>query len=332
MGQGFPIPDLTAETVTQTLVEQVITHFGTPLEIHTDQGREFEAGFFQGVRQLLGIQKTRTMPFHPQSDGMVECFNRTVKTILSMFVDENQKNWDKHLPYVTMAYRSSQHDSTLNMLMLGREVGLPLDVVVGSPEGQPEALEVHEYVDGLRMRIERSHEFARRHLQRIQRYQKWQYDRRAQGAGFEPEQAAWLYNPAKKVGRAPKLQRYWKGPFAVLDCIDVTYMIQKSTRAKPPIVHYWLKTYLGVVDLGWWRRASAWYPAIEENGELRPTGPTPCSTSQSTEPTPKASKKVGKPWPLGSAPGLPHSWRRRHQKHLGRSGSRGPLVLVPLAD
>ena len=130
--EAFPLRDQTAETVARTLVEQVITRFGTPLEIHTDQGREFEAGLFRGVCRLLGIHKTRTTPFHPQSDGMVERFNRTVKAMLSMFVAENQDDWDEHLPYVMMAYRSSQHDGTKltpNMLMLGRDVGLPLDVV-----------------------------------------------------------------------------------------------------------------------------------------------------------------------------------------------------------
>ena len=57
--------------------------------------------------------------------------------MLSMFVAENQDDCDEHLPYVIMAYRSIQHDVTKftpNMLMLGQNVGLPLDVVVGPPE------------------------------------------------------------------------------------------------------------------------------------------------------------------------------------------------------
>ena len=58
--EAFPLPDQTAGTVARTLVEQVIARFGTPLEIHTDQGREFEAGLFRGVCRLLGIHKTRT--------------------------------------------------------------------------------------------------------------------------------------------------------------------------------------------------------------------------------------------------------------------------------
>ena len=102
--------------------------------------------------------------------------------MLSMFVAENQDDWDEHLPYVMMAYRSSQYDVTKftpNMLMLGREVALPLDVVVGSPEERSETTGAPDYVDGLRARLTRAHEFARRRLRQTQNYQKRQYDRRA---------------------------------------------------------------------------------------------------------------------------------------------------------
>ena len=55
--------------------------------------------------ELLGIDKTRTSPFHPSSDGLVERFNRTMETMLRMFVSENQSDWDEKLPCVLMAYR-----------------------------------------------------------------------------------------------------------------------------------------------------------------------------------------------------------------------------------
>ena len=64
---------------------------------------------------------------------MVEKFNRTHKIILSIFVKENQKDVNEHHPYLTMAYRCAQHESTKltrNMLMLGREINLPVDLVV----------------------------------------------------------------------------------------------------------------------------------------------------------------------------------------------------------
>lgn len=106
------------------IVEEVITRLGVPDTIHSDQGRQYESELFQETCKLLDIQKTHTTPYHPQSDGMVERFNRTLTTMLSAFVNEHHSDWDVHLPYVMMAYRSSIQETTgmtPNMLMLGRE-------------------------------------------------------------------------------------------------------------------------------------------------------------------------------------------------------------------
>lgn len=52
------------------------------------------------------------MPFHPQSDGMIERFNRTLQQMLAMFVNDYKDDWDEHLPLLTMAYRASVQEST----------------------------------------------------------------------------------------------------------------------------------------------------------------------------------------------------------------------------
>ena len=127
----FAMPNMEAKTVAKLLVEEVIFRFGTPYVIHTDQGVQFESNLFQEVCRLLQIQKTRTTPYHPQSDGMVERNNRTILTMLSAFVNEHQNDWDEHLPYVSMAYRAAEHETTgntPNYMMLGREVTTPLDI------------------------------------------------------------------------------------------------------------------------------------------------------------------------------------------------------------
>lgn len=103
----FAMPNMESKTVATKIVEEVITRLGVPDTIHSDQGRQYESELFQETCKLLDIQKTHTTPYHPQSDGMVERFNRTLTTMLSAFVNEHHSDWDVHLPYVMMAYRSS---------------------------------------------------------------------------------------------------------------------------------------------------------------------------------------------------------------------------------
>lgn len=108
----FPMPNMEARTVAKILVEQVISRFGTPTKIHSDQGRQFERRLFREMCELLEIDKTRTSTYHPQSDGMVERFNRTLASMIGVFVSEHQRDWDEYIPYVMMAYRSSEHETT----------------------------------------------------------------------------------------------------------------------------------------------------------------------------------------------------------------------------
>ena len=72
--ESFPMPNMEARTVAKIIVEEVVARFGVPAVIHSDQGSQYESRLFQGMCQLLGIQKTHTTPYHSQSDGMVERF------------------------------------------------------------------------------------------------------------------------------------------------------------------------------------------------------------------------------------------------------------------
>ena len=105
----YPMSNQEAETVANVVVCEFISRFGVPRQLHTDQGRNFESKWFQEMCRIMEIDKTRTTPLRPQSDGIVERFNRALEAMLSKFVDGDQKNWDLYLPLFTMAYRSSVH-------------------------------------------------------------------------------------------------------------------------------------------------------------------------------------------------------------------------------
>ena len=104
--------NMKASTIAQILMNEFITRYGVPEILHTDQGRNFESSLIKELCHTLGINKTRTSPYHPQSDGMVERFNRTLLNMLTITTDENVQNWDTLLPGLMMAYRSSVHETT----------------------------------------------------------------------------------------------------------------------------------------------------------------------------------------------------------------------------
>ena len=98
-------------TIAKVLVNEFISRFGIPRQIHTDQGTQFESKLFQNLCQLLDVDKTRTTALHPQSDGMVERFNKTLEDMISKYIITDQRHWDSSLSLLLMAYRYSKHES-----------------------------------------------------------------------------------------------------------------------------------------------------------------------------------------------------------------------------
>ena len=162
--EAYALPNHTAVTVAETLITEFVCRWGMPLAIHSDQGREFESRLFKEMCRLLGGDKTKTCPYHPQSDGMVERFNRTCISMLSAFVNEHKDDWDEYLPYLLAAYRASIHDSTgftPNRLMTGRECDLPIDLLYKDARASDIPPEKYgPYVTWVREAIEKAYDFC----------------------------------------------------------------------------------------------------------------------------------------------------------------------------
>ena len=78
----------------------------------------------------MGIHKLNTTTYHPQTDGLVERFNGTLKDMLAKTVKANSRDWEQHLPFVLFAYRTSPQTSTGESpfyILYGRDPGLPTD-------------------------------------------------------------------------------------------------------------------------------------------------------------------------------------------------------------
>lgn len=247
--EAYPIPNMEASTVAKVFVNEFVARFGAPETLHTDQGRNFESALMKEVCQLLGVTKTRTTPYHPQSDGMVERFNRTLLSMLSTAIEDDEKDWDTKLPCLMLEYRSSVHETTKEtpfMLMFGREARLPVDVMFGHPAPPPS--NCTQYVENLRKMLESAYQRVRQHLNTQHRRQKQIYDRKVEGVPYAVGDKVWLHSPAVPRGRSKKFFRPWQGPYIVVKVLsDVVYRIKKM---EPPhrciVVHYdRLKPYTG---------------------------------------------------------------------------------------
>ena len=131
----FPTLEQTTLTIAKLLVEQVISRHGVPVELLSDRGSAFLSHLMKEVCQLLGIHRVNTTAYHPQTDGLVERFNRTLIDMLAKRVERNGNDWDTQLPYVLFAYRASLQESTGEspfFLMHGRDPRLPTELLMDS--------------------------------------------------------------------------------------------------------------------------------------------------------------------------------------------------------
>uniref|UniRef100_A0A3B4WPR7 Integrase catalytic domain-containing protein n=1 Tax=Seriola lalandi dorsalis TaxID=1841481 RepID=A0A3B4WPR7_SERLL len=237
--EAFPLPNQEASSIAKVLKEEWVCRFGVPRSIHSDQGRNFESTLFRELCRLLKIHKTS--PYHAQSDGLIERFNRILLSMLSLFVEDNQLNWDTLLPYVMLAYRSSVHANTAftpYKVLFGREIVLPIDIMLnlGSKEQFSSA---NDYVSRLSETLSTVVAAVKRHQARASERQKNSYDFRAIFQYYSEGELVWLQNKARKRGLCPKLQRRYKGPFRVVERVtDVLYKLMLVEGGPECVVHF----------------------------------------------------------------------------------------------
>ncbi|KAI3366502.1 hypothetical protein L3Q82_000474 [Scortum barcoo] len=231
--EAFPLRDITAKQIAYPPL-QLFSRVGIPSEILTDQGTNFLSDILRQVYRLLGIKSIRTTPYHPQTDGLVERYNRTLKSMLKKFISTNAKDWDKWLPYLLFAYREVPQASTGFSpfeLLYGRQVRGPLDVLqeswVGSQEKRTSVL---AFVLQMRERMEQTTKLVRRNMEKAQSGQQTWSDKAARERSFSPGQQVLLLLPTAEN----KLLAKWQGPYTVLKKLSpTTYEIEMLERRNP---------------------------------------------------------------------------------------------------
>ena len=97
--------------------------------------------------QLLDVEHKISTPFHPQGNSRVERMVKMVGNLKALF-RKTYREWDENQPLLTLAYRSTVHEVlgfTPNFVMAGREVFLPLNIMMGTYQ-DADKTKVPEYI------------------------------------------------------------------------------------------------------------------------------------------------------------------------------------------
>lgn len=255
----LPVPDQTSETCADKILNEVIARYGCPQSIHSDQGRNFESSLFQEFCKILEIKKTRTTPRNPRANGLVERFNRTLISMIKSYIKGKQTDWDKNLGCLALAYRSTPQESTKftpNMIMLGKEVKLPLHVIYSDPEKSEECSSYGDYLYKLRENLYHSHQIVRKNLKCATNIQKNKYDKKSNLNQYQTgDLVSVLMESPDTDLESHKLQPKYIGPCLILQKINnLLYKVKTSEQANVKMIHHnKMKPYVGEM-LPWMRK------------------------------------------------------------------------------
>ena len=138
----------TTVVVACALWENFLVHYGWPEKILTDQGKSFENNLFRELCSLAKVNKLRTSPYHPDTNGQCEHFNVTLISMLGTLPGHAKKNWQEWITTLTHAYNCTVSPVTgfsPYFLMFGRNPKLPLDIDLGIPTMEQEPTSQQNY-------------------------------------------------------------------------------------------------------------------------------------------------------------------------------------------
>ena len=185
--QAFVTANQQAKGVAQTLWDKYFMVYGIPERIISDQGRNFESELIQELCLVSGVKKLRTTPYHPQTNGQCERFNKTLIDMIGTLDPKLKRFWQQQIPTLTYSYNALRCSSTgfsPYFLMFGREPTLPIDILFGEVIWKVHFQPTKAYVKDLKSRLEWAFRKAVETQTKVTNQQKKYYDKRARAVAL----------------------------------------------------------------------------------------------------------------------------------------------------
>ncbi|KAL0197545.1 hypothetical protein M9458_006085, partial [Cirrhinus mrigala] len=209
----FPICQATAQTVAAIFRKEFLTRWGVPDFLLSDRGVQFVSAVFRELCENWNITPKITTAYHPQTN-MTERVNRTLKSMMAAYVDDNHKKWDQFLPEFRFALNSAIQETTglsPAELQLGRKLQGPIDKVLHGPNLTPDTsfYDVVHHLHQLQKQAKERSEKAK--LRQLRNYNK-----KRRELTFKSKDRVWLQNFPQSSAKhkfSAKLAPKWKGPY-----------------------------------------------------------------------------------------------------------------------
>ena len=231
---AIPLRTIDADRVAEALIE-IFSRTGLPSELLHDQGTNFMSKVMARFNDLMHIKRVNTTPYHPQTNGLCENFNRTLVSMIKRLANDDPENWDRFIPALLFAYREIPQKSTgfspfellfsydvRGPLFLIKEKFLNLDL-------NAEQLPVTEFVLKIRDKLRDLIKLANDNDKLAKDRQKVYYDRSSRNRKFKVGDKVLLLLPTS----ANKLLAEWKGPYEIVRKLNkVDYIVRMGDTEK----------------------------------------------------------------------------------------------------
>lgn len=205
--------------------------YGPPDTLLTDNGPQLVSVYFRGFCRMLGIHHLTSTAYHPQTQGQVERYNRTIVAQLKAYVAEHQETWDKLVSVLSLAYNSRPQQSTgvapVEFVAPERVRNYSLDRLPASPypkEVPKTARAAREYHRALLRNLVHQ---VRKALASAQRRYKKAYDKRVRPVNKALRVGDWAY--VETGAQHPKkLDETVAGPFQVIGLDGHTFTVLRD--------------------------------------------------------------------------------------------------------
>jgi len=224
-----PLRRATADAVTQAITNHVILKHGRPGSILTDNSTQLRSKQLEERLAESGIRHVTILAYAPHCNP-VERTNRTIKTMISQYVNRDHRTWDEHLAELQFAYNTAVHDATgytPAYLNYGRELA--------SPAETEEQNTTPETPDAMHQKLQEAYELVRVNLAEAFQCQRKYYDLRRRA--WKPQLGEWVLkreHPLSKKADAfnAKLAPKYGGPFEVRKYVSPVIVDLRSKRGK----------------------------------------------------------------------------------------------------